>query len=44
MLVIGMMLLSVVFCFVAEHFPELIVIGLVYGMSQTVLGGGYNVN
>ena len=39
MLVIGMMLFSVVVCFIAEHFPELIVIGLVYGMIQTVLGG-----
>lgn len=39
MLAIGMMLFSVVFCFIAEHFPELIVIGLIYGMIQTVLGG-----
>ena len=39
MLGIGIILFSVVFCFIAEHFPELIVIGLVYGMIQTVLGG-----
>ena len=38
MLAIGMMLFSVVFCFVAEHFPELIVIGFIYGIIQTVLG------
>ena len=40
MMVIGMMLFSVVFCFIAEHFPELVVLGFVYGMIQTVLGGG----
>lgn len=39
MLAIGMMLFSVVFCFVAEHFPELVVIGFVYVMIQAVLGG-----
>lgn len=39
MIVIGMMLFSVVFCFVAKHFPDLIVIGFVYGMIQAVLGG-----
>lgn len=38
MIVIGMMQFSVVFCFIAEHFPELIVIGFIYGIIQTVLG------
>ena len=39
MMVLGMMLFSVVFCFIAEHFPELSVSGLIYGIIQTVLGG-----
>lgn len=39
MIVIGMMLFSVVFCFIAEHFPELIVIGFVYGMTLIILEG-----